>query len=281
MYVFYMFSEGGRFYYEGFGFGAFMFANIAAQITGYTLLAVLFIPMGYGHWKPRLWAIRLAQAALWCWVVLGLPISVAVLFVFVTSKEPSVMLVVAALALTALLYLVVPWLMLRFYRSEKVIQTIEKQAGAQGEVLDQENAPAVGSLLLGMLCVLYAALTWLSIFFNGAFPFFGRLATGFGGIQLITAGVLVLLALAWGAFTRRRWAWWGALVYFSAFTLSSILTLGRYPFGALLDQMRFAPLEMEALGNLPIQDVHLTAFAALPLGLTIVAVIATRRVFSK
>ena len=32
MYCFYLFSEGGRFHYEGFGFGSFMFGNIAGQI---------------------------------------------------------------------------------------------------------------------------------------------------------------------------------------------------------------------------------------------------------
>ena len=35
MYCFYLFSEGGRFHYEGFGFGSFMFGNLAAQIVGY------------------------------------------------------------------------------------------------------------------------------------------------------------------------------------------------------------------------------------------------------
>ena len=39
MYCFYMFSEGGRFHYQGFGFGSFMFGNIATQIIGYYLIA--------------------------------------------------------------------------------------------------------------------------------------------------------------------------------------------------------------------------------------------------
>ena len=49
MYCFYLYSEGGRFHYEGFGFGSFMFGNIASQIVGYYLIAALFIPLGYGH----------------------------------------------------------------------------------------------------------------------------------------------------------------------------------------------------------------------------------------
>ena len=35
LYSFYLFSEGGRFYYEGFGFGSFLFGFIAMQIVGY------------------------------------------------------------------------------------------------------------------------------------------------------------------------------------------------------------------------------------------------------
>src|SRR5512137_3172380 len=56
MYCFYLFSEGGRFHYEGFGFGSFMFGNIASQIVGYYLIAAMLIPLGYGHLKVRRWA---------------------------------------------------------------------------------------------------------------------------------------------------------------------------------------------------------------------------------
>ena len=39
IYPFYLFSEGGRFYYDGFGFGSFMFGNIAAQVLGINRVA--------------------------------------------------------------------------------------------------------------------------------------------------------------------------------------------------------------------------------------------------
>ena len=44
MYCFYLFSEGGRFHYEGFGFGSFMFGNIATQIIGYYVIAIVDTP---------------------------------------------------------------------------------------------------------------------------------------------------------------------------------------------------------------------------------------------
>ncbi len=48
MYCFYLFSEGGPLHYEGFGFGSFMFGNIATQIMGYYFIAALLIPWDTG-----------------------------------------------------------------------------------------------------------------------------------------------------------------------------------------------------------------------------------------
>ena len=53
MYAFYLFSEGGRFHFPGFGFGSFMFGLIAVQIMGYYVIALICIPLGYGHWRLR------------------------------------------------------------------------------------------------------------------------------------------------------------------------------------------------------------------------------------
>lgn len=64
IYAFYLFSEGGKFYYPGFGFGSFMFANITAQVAIYYLLAMIFLPLGYGHLFLRSWARQLAATLL-------------------------------------------------------------------------------------------------------------------------------------------------------------------------------------------------------------------------
>lgn len=48
LYCFYLFAEGGRFHYEGFGFGSFMFAVIAIQVAGYYVIAMICISLGVG-----------------------------------------------------------------------------------------------------------------------------------------------------------------------------------------------------------------------------------------
>jgi hypothetical protein len=48
IHVYSAFSEGGKFAYEGFGFGSFMFAYITLQIIAYYIIAAIVIPLGIG-----------------------------------------------------------------------------------------------------------------------------------------------------------------------------------------------------------------------------------------
>ena len=89
IYCFYLFSEGGPFHYEGFGFGSFMFGNLALQIMGYYLIAVVLVPLGYGHLRRLRWVRLFSLTLLWFWLVVGLPLAVAFLFILFSSKELS------------------------------------------------------------------------------------------------------------------------------------------------------------------------------------------------
>ena len=108
MYCFYLFSEGGRFHYPGFGFGSFMFGNIASQIAGDYLIAIVLIPLGYGHLKTRRWARTLSLALLWVWLIVGAPLTIVIFFVLSASKDISLGTAIAAMVVLALSYLVLP-----------------------------------------------------------------------------------------------------------------------------------------------------------------------------
>ncbi len=59
IFVFYLFSEGGRFHYDGFGVGSIWFAALVVQNIGYYVIAAICIPIGIGHLKLRRWALTL------------------------------------------------------------------------------------------------------------------------------------------------------------------------------------------------------------------------------
>jgi hypothetical protein len=275
MYCFYLFSEGGRFYYEGFGFGSFMFGNIAAQIVGYYTIAIVLIPLGYGHLKTRRWARTLSLALLWTWLVVGAPLTVTFFFVLAASKDITWIAAVIAIAALALSYLVVPGVMIRFYKSRDVRLTFEARDPGSSWI----EAQPMPILVLSTLYLFYTVVLHIPIFFNGLYPFFGRFLSGLQGIRLLALSMACLVLLTWGTIRRRPWAWWGSLVCFASFTLSALLTLLKSSYADILATLRFPPTEMAFLDGLPFQGYHFAALIGPPLLLTLAAIVLARRHF--
>jgi hypothetical protein len=275
MYAFYLFSEGGRFNYPGFGFGSFMFGLIAVQIMGYYVIALICIPLGYGHWRLRRWVQKTSLTLLWSWLILGIPLLIAFLVMLVASKESAGVLDYLLVPLMPVAYQVVPGLLIWFYRSESVRMTLERRDPNQYWI-DQQPIPIL--VLCFLYFVYFLALHGLT-FFNGIFPFFHVFLVGVAGFGLITLSVIWLAILIWGTIWRKMWAWWGALVYFGFLTISSIITLSRYSWAGLLGLMKFAETELQALGGMPLQGVHLIPIIGIPLLLTLVVIIFARKQF--
>jgi hypothetical protein len=277
IYAFYLFSEGGQFYYEGFGIGALMFGNIAAQIIGYYLIAALLIPLGYGHLKLRRWARTLALTALGFWLVVGLVVAVLFLLVLVTSKEPTLASVLFFAALLALSYLVLPALMIRFYGSRDVRATFE----AHDPYPHWTEERPVPVLVLAFLCAFFAVCMHIPILFSGIFPLFGTWLFDLPGIVLLALSMACLGCLAWGVLGRRTWAWWGTFVYLSTMIVSTVLTLLTTTWSDILAGMRFPITEMEAVQGMPLQGYHIALFLGIPLLASLGLVLYSKRYFGQ
>jgi len=275
MYCFYLFSEGGRFHYEGFGFGSFMFGNIACQIAGYYLIGALFVALGYGHLAVRRWARTLALAALGFWLVTGLPLSAGLLFILFASKELSPVGALIAVILVGSSYLVLPGVLIRFYRSRDVQLTFEARDPSPSWV---ERIP-LPVLTLCSLYLLYIVFLHVPILFNGVFPLFGVLLSGMPGIFVSDVLIMCLACLVWGMLRLRKWAWWGSLAYFGALTSSLMVTLPRFSLLDLFSKMHFPPREMEFLQGLPFHGFHVALMLAIPLAVTLGLIIFSKRYF--
>jgi hypothetical protein len=275
MYCFYLFSEGGRFHYEGFGFGSFMFGNIASQIIGYYLIAMVLVPLGYGHLKVRRWARTLALTLLGFWLVAGVPLIVVFSFMLFSVKELSLAGALIILISLVLSYTVIPALLIWFYRSRDVRLTFETEDPRSYWI----EALPLPVLVLGSLLILCAIALHILIFFNGIFPLLGLWLNGLQGILLIDVLVMSLVGLIWGTLRLRTWAWWGSLVYFGLMTLSSILTLLRSSLLDILSAMNLPEFEMEILQGVPLQGFHFAPLIGIPLLITLGLIVYSRRYF--
>ncbi|MFL7790853.1 MAG: hypothetical protein AB8I69_01835 [Anaerolineae bacterium] len=277
MYCFSLFSEGGRFYYEGFGFGSFMFGNIAAQIIGYYLIAAVCVPLGYGHLTARRWARKLALTLLWFWVIFGIPLIVVFLFTLFSSKDLPIAAGLVALVLAGLAYFVAPWLLMRFYRSRDVRLTFEAR-DPKPSWIDDLPQPVI---VLGALLLFFIVVLHIPIFFSGVFPLFGLLLTDIAGFVLIDVSIFCLAGLTWGVLKLRLWAWWGALVYLSLLTASVFVTFSQYGLLDILARLRFPPTEVEILDGLPFRGFHLALALGVPLLIALGLLVFSKRYFGR
>jgi hypothetical protein len=277
MYCFYLFSAGGRFAYDGFGFGSFMFGNIAAQIVGYYLIAAVLIPLGYGHIQLLRWARTLTITLAWTWLVIGAPIVLLVAFILLGSKDLALPAALTALVLLALSYLALPGLVIRFYGASNVRRTFEaKDSKIHG--IDEIPQPV---LVLAALFIFFTAIMHLLILFNGIYPAFGVFLYGLPGIVMIDITIVCLMCLTWGILRRRTWAWWGATILWGLFTLSLIVTWLNTGYPQLLLGLAFPAREMEMLEGIPLQGFHLAVFTGIPCLITWILAVSSRRYFHR
>jgi hypothetical protein len=266
IYTFYLFSEGGRFQYAGFGFGSLMFGNITIQVIGYYAIALLCLPLGVGHLRLSRWSRQMALALLWDWLILGLPLSVIIFLMLVTSKDPSPGSVPVLVFLFLLLYPVLPMASILLYRSRGVRAAFEL-GPARSNWIDHTPLPV---LVLGTLQLLFVLGLHVPTLFSGVFPLFGRYLYELEGILALDVSIMALGLLTWGVLARKEWAWWGAAAFLGLMALSSTITFLATSPQELLANMRFAALEMDALRNVPLKGYHLVFLISMPLYLTFI-----------
>ena len=276
LYCFYLFGEGGPFHYPGFGFGSFMFGNIAIQIAGYYVIAAVFIPLAYGHLKGRRWARPLAIALLHAWLVVGAPLIGACFLILIGSKDIGLPTAIVAAVLLAASYLVVPGLLLRFYRNRDVQLTFEAKSQSPSRFEDLPTQV----LALAILQVFYLVVFHFPILFRGLFPAFGTWISDLSGILLYDGMIIVLAILTWGTLKQRAWAWWGSLLLFSLMTISTVITLCASSLTDILSILRFSPTEMDILSGVPLQGYHLAIPIGIPMILTLVKILLARPHFT-
>jgi hypothetical protein len=275
MVCFYLFAEGGRFAYPGFRFGSFMFANIAAQIACYYAIGAALIPLGYAHLARRRWLRPLVLAGLRFWWLLGLPLSLVFLLVMVASKEVTLPVVLLVIVLLAAAYLVLPWIVQRFYRSRDLRLTLETRDPDEHWL---ERLPT-SILTLCLLYLFFEIALHIPILLNGLYPLFGTFLTGMPGIVALDLSLLLLAALTWGTFKRYAWAWWGGLAYWAWLTASTVVTFCATSYPRLLALLALPPTEVDILDGVPLQGSYLAAFFGLVFALPLGWLVASKKHF--
>ena len=282
IYVLYLFSEGGRFHYDGFGVGSFWFAALVVMNLGYYLIAAVCLPLAIGHIRLRRWGLTLAQLYAWFWLGAGILLVVnSVLLIpsaFGLDLEREIIINrVILVGVSSLIVLVIlPLLALWFYKSDKVRSVFETH---DPNLYWTERYPLPLLAVLILLLISIIAIH-VAMFFQAIFPLFGRILLGRQSVYILAFCILVFIILVYGIARLKIWAWWGSLVYVSLLTISSVMTFSRYRFYDIVQMMNLPAYELEFIDKmLLIHDYRLVGLITIPLLVALVLIIYSKRYF--
>jgi hypothetical protein len=142
-----------------------------------------------------------------------------------------------------LLYVLLPLGFLLFYRSPHVKATVEAKDPKE-RWTDRCPLPVLGAALVAG----YGAFASLCGLLYGVFPIAGHLLRGLPALLVFLAMAAINAALAVGLYRLRPTAWWGALAFYSATVLVTLVTLGRgVPWREIYVAMGVPPAQIETM----------------------------------
>lgn len=222
----------------------------------YLVLAVVFASLGIGSILARRWARPLTLVVSWAWLIVGLIMTVAFLFVFPDLWERMAQLdgnpeaaqamgfAKGCAAVGCLLFgVLLPAAFIAFYRSPHVKATFEARDPVP-RWTDRCPTPVLGlSLFLA-----YAAFGSLTAAAFGFLPAFGRVLSGLPAVVLmvVIAGMLAVLSRA--TYKLESWSWWAVLGFWLLWALSGVsFVTGSFDLRAMYEGMGMPAQEIEQI----------------------------------
>jgi hypothetical protein len=123
--------------------------------------------------------------------------------------------------------------------------------------------PLLAVLLLYGIMIL---VLHLAIFFQGIFPWFGRIMLGRQSVYLISFCIVVLGILTYGTVRQEKWAWWASLGFISLLAISTAMSFAGLRLIGLVHLMDLPVYEGQLLQELRLlHDFQLVGVLAPPL----------------
>jgi len=235
-------------------------SGVVFNVAFYLCLAGAFVAVGVGSIRERRWARALALILAWTWLAVGVLgfLAMALLLPGLLSSQsagaPPGMLtcvMVFTLLLIAVFLILLPALLILFYRREDVRRTVE----LRNPNPDWTDRVPVSILGIVVALAIGAVACVFSLPAMRALPIFGTVLTGWAaaGVMFLFAAVSALLAVA--TFQRRNAAWWG-LIGLQVLGLANILTFRNLDMEKLMSQMGYSTDQARLSSGLNVVGSH-------------------------
>jgi len=221
----------------------------------YLMLAVIFVWLGIGSIKARRWAQTLTLLFGWIWLIGGVMGLIGWLLIgpgmfaglpLESQVPPQIMKTIMIMTglFVAVIYIVIPGALVIFYGRQDVRLTCEARDLRESWTDKCPRSVLATSLLLAFCGIITPLSMWV---YKWTCPFFGVFLHGLAGMVVYIATSLFVIALAYGLYCRRVWAWWAGLAFFLLAIVSVLMTFERAGLLEMYGLMGFSGLQLQVL----------------------------------
>ncbi len=228
--------------------------SVALDVLMYAGLAAVLGTLGVGSLRARRWARALTLTLAWVWLVGGAvsTLGLAVLLPRMASMLPGTSsapglfacMAVFLIAFALSFFVVLPLLLLLFYRKPDVLRTVEAASPS-----DWTDAVPVSILSVVLALAAAAVMCGIAPLAIRALPVGGIVLTGASAAAACIALGLVSAFLAFAAYRRKPAAWWG-LMAMQVLGLVNFFTFRKIDMEALLTQMGYPAEQARMAGQM-------------------------------
>jgi hypothetical protein len=263
--------------------------HIVPGLVMYVAIAVVLIWLGIGSIKCRRWARALMLIFSWFWLIAGIAGLVGTVFampMIQATTRPSgsaelpesvrMGIMVFTLLVCSVIYVVIPGVLVLFYRGANVKATCEARDPVT-RWTDRSPLPLLGlTMMLGFSAL---AMPVMLLCFN-VFPFFGFYVDG---LLAAAIGLVIMACYAFAAhacYQQRIMGWWIALASWAFWFASSVTTFASAGIITMYQKMGYPEAYIERLKPVLHEPtvIALTVASSIPF---LAFLIYTRRFFKK
>jgi hypothetical protein len=250
---------------------------IAPTVALYGVMAMALITLGIGSVLARRWARALSLVLAWSWLATGLCALCGAVFILPKvlrtaggggqGLPPPAMVVamVVAISVIALMFVLVPGILVLFYRSRHVKATCETR-DPQVRWTDSCPLPVLGlSLWLGVGA---AYMLLMPFFMNGVLPVFGVILSGWSGSLAYFILAALWIYCAFAIYELEPAGWWLVLGSMCLASVSAWITFSRIDLPELYQQMGYSQAQVQMMTQMSFLEGrnlgYLSAAAMIP-----------------
>jgi len=223
-------------------------SRLLPAILTYIVLGVALIWLGIGSAMVRRWARALLLIFSWSWLVVGVLMTVVMLFllpqIFQNASLPGPAAGIASFFIFAVFgvgFVLLPGIWTYFFNSPHVKATCD----ARDPVPRWTDACPLPVLAVSLWSVSFGGTTLcMTLTGNAVVPFFGTFLTGAAGSLLCVLLAAVWFYSAWSLYRLETPGWWLVLASLCLMMVSSIVTFARHDITEMYVAMGYSQLEL-------------------------------------